>query len=117
MANTGFALEAAGFRWHISPYLIAGIAATESSLGAAACPSNRFNAFGLASCGQSWAVPSFQSWKDAYQFMGQFISTHWPHARTPWDLVGYAACSSCWAASTAYHMRVLFNAPPVVRYP
>ncbi len=65
MAGTGFALERAAHKWKVSPFFIAAIAATESSLGKKACRNNRYNAFGLASCGYSWRVPNFRSWADA----------------------------------------------------
>ncbi len=116
MARTGRALEASGWKWHVSPYFIAGIAATESTLGRAACYGNPFNAFGLASCnGSSW-VPNFRSWAHAYDFMGRFLSSHWPNARTPYEFYGYAACSSCWGSATAWHMRDLFGVAPETRY-
>lgn len=115
MANTGFALEAAGWRWHVHPALIAAIAGTESSFGAAACSGNPRNAFGLSSCGSGWSVPYFHSWRQAYQFMGRFLSSRWPSARTPWDYHGYAACSSCWGTHTAQWMNHL-GFPATVRY-
>lgn len=104
MAGTGFALEAAGWRWHVHPAFIAAIAGTESSYGRLGCQGNPRNAFGLASCGQSWRVPFFASWKQAYEFMGRFLAERWPRARTPYDYSGYAACSSCWGRATAWHM-------------
>jgi hypothetical protein len=32
------------------------------------------------------------------------ITSGWPHARTPYDLTGYAACSSCWSAKVVSYM-------------
>lgn len=116
MANTGFALEAAGHRHHVSPFFIAAIAGTESSFGAAACTGNPRNAFGLASCGTGWRVPYFPSWAAAYEFMGAFLTSRWPRARTTYDFHGYAACSSCWGAKTAEHMRARFGVGPTVTY-
>lgn len=122
MRGTGAALEAAASRWHVSPYLIAAIAATESSLGIAACSNNHFNAFGLSSCTSGWRVPAFRSWAEAYDFMGRFLTGHstvtrgWPGARTPFDYSGYAACSDCWGRKVALFMRKLFDAPPEARY-
>ena len=116
MAGTGLALEQAGWRWKVSPYFIAGIAATESTLGRAACSNNPKNGFGLSSCRRDWRVPYFRTWWHAYQFMGRFLTERWPHARTPWDYSGYAACSSCWGNSTARHMRELFGVGPETRY-
>jgi hypothetical protein len=117
MAHTGYQLERVGWRYRISPYFIAAIAATESSLGRAACRSNRYNAWGLASCGTSWRVPDFGSWAEAYMFMGRFLTGRWPHARTPYDYHGYAACTPCWGRKTAYWMGRLFGVGPSVRYP
>lgn len=119
MQGTERALEAAGRRWHISPAFIAAIAGTESSFGAAACRDKddnlTFNAYGLASCGTSWHVPSFATWAASYQFMGRFLTSRWPHARTTYDYHGYAACASCWGRKTAEHMR-RFGAGPTVVY-
>lgn len=117
MAGTGFALERAAFRWHVSPYFIAAIAATESSLGRAGCSGNRRNAFGLSSCGSGWYVPYFRTWGHAYQFMGRFLSSRWRGHSTPWSFRGYAACSDCWARRTAYWMRRLFGVGYGTRYP
>lgn len=116
MAWTGWKLEQAGHTWNIHPALIAAIAGTESSFGRAPCRNDRFNAFGLASCTNSWPVPRFRSWAHAYQFMGRFLSERWPSARTPYDLHGYAACSSCWAARVSWFMRHM-GFPSTVRYP
>jgi hypothetical protein len=115
MEGTGYMLERAGWRHGIHPALIAAIAGTESSFGRAACRSNRYNAFGLASCGTSWRVPDFRSWAQAYQFMGRFLKERWPHARTPYDYRGYAACTPCWARKTAGWMRWL-GFPAAVAY-
>ena len=116
MAGTGRELEAAGFAFHISPYFIAGIAATESSLGAAACSGNPKNAFGLSSCTTGWAVPYFKTWAAAYNYMGRFLSSRWPGARTPYDLWGYAADSTSWGNSTSRHMMELFGVSNETRY-
>lgn len=123
MEGTGGELELAGRRYGIHPAFIAAIAGTESSFGAAACRNNRYNAFGLSSCGSGWSVPWFRSWADAYDFMGRFltgrtnVTSGWPNARTTWDYHGYAACSRCWGDKTAYWMRTRFGLPPNVRYP
>jgi len=117
MANTGYALEAAGFRYHISPYLIAGIAGTESSFGAASCRGNPYNAFGLSSCTTGWHVPYFPTWASAYTFMAKFLTGRWPNASNAWSYRGYAACSDCWAARVAYHIRARFGVTSAVRYP
>lgn len=116
MAHTGYALERAGFRYRLSPFLIASIAGKESSFGAAACRSNRFNAFGLSSCGSGWHVPDFQSWGHVYSFMAKFLTERWPHARSPYDYHGYAACTACWASGVSYFMTSRFGASTSVRY-
>lgn len=107
MRGTGFALVVEAKRWNIHPALIAGIAGAESSYGAAACRGNPFNAFGLSSCGSGWYVPVFRSWREAYRFVARFLHEHWPTARSPWDLHGYAACDACWSAHVAREMQSL----------
>lgn len=116
MAGTGTELEAAGRRHHVHPAFIAAIAGTESSFGAAACASNRYNAFGLSSCGAGWRVPNFRSWGEAYDFMAGFLKSRWSSASTTYDYSGYAACSSCWGRKTADWMRSRFGLSNSVRY-
>jgi hypothetical protein len=117
MANTGRELEAAGHKHHVHPALIAAIAGTESSFGAAGCSGNPKNAFGLSSCGAGWHVPYFETWAEAYTFMARFLTSRWPHARTAYDYHGYAACSSCWGNKVAYWMRARFKLSSSVSYP
>lgn len=117
MAGTERELEAAGRRYGVSPYFIAAIAATESSLGAAACGPGGYNAWGLANCDGRWSVPEFRSWADGYMFMARFLSERWPNAIDPWDYRGYAACSDCWGNRTAQHMGHLFGVGYYTRYP
>lgn len=117
MRGTGLALERAGWRHSVSPFFIAAIAATESSLGRAACHNDRHNAFGLASCNGSWPVPRFQSWGHVYAFMARFLRQRWPNANSAYDYHGYAACTPCWGRKTAAWMRRLFDVGPGVRYP
>jgi hypothetical protein len=116
MAETGRELEAAGWKHHIHPAFIAAIAGTESSFGHAACTGNPRNAFGLSSCTTGWRVPHFRSWAHAYTFMSIFLAARWPHARSPYDYHGYAACTSCWARKVAWWMRARFGVGPNVRY-
>lgn len=116
MAGTEAALEAAGRQHGISPYFIAAVAGTESSFGAAACRGAPFNAFGLASCGTSWRVPYFPTWRSAYLFMGSFLTSRWPSATTTMHYYGYAANSSAWGAKCAYWMRERFGVGNSVRY-
>lgn len=107
MAGTGWALVDAARPYHLNPALIAGIAGTESSYGAAACYGAPFNAYGLASCGRSWSVPAFHSWRESFRFMARFLTSRWPNARTPFDFYGYAADPWSWGAHTAAHMNEL----------
>lgn len=114
MEGTEKELEAAGRRYGVSPYFIAAIAATESSLGAASC--GHYNAWGLANCTGIWNVPAFRSWAEAYDYMARFLKSRWPSADTPYDYHGYAACTSCWGAKTESHMRRLFGVSGHTRY-
>ena len=110
-------LEAIARKWGVSPYFIAAIAGTESSFGAAACSGNPFNAYGLSSCTTGWSVPYFKSWAESYEFMGRFLTSRWPSARTTYDFHGYAASSSSWGAKCAFWMRVKFGVGNTVSYP
>ena len=116
MAGLGRILERKGRQFNISPYLIAAIAAKESSLGAYPCSNNRKNVWGLASCNNSWPVPYFETWNEAIHFQARFLKSRWPQAAAPWDYHGYAACTPCWANGVASHMRRLFGVPPNARY-
>lgn len=116
MDGTAGDLLAAALKYRISPFFIAGIAGTESSFGAASCSGNPYNAFGLASCGSSWSVPYFPTWRHAYMFMGDFLTSRWPSATTTYSFHGYAACASCWGAKTAMHMRSRFGVGSNVRF-
>lgn len=109
-------LEAAGRAYNIHPAFIAAIAGTESSFGAAACASNRYNAFGLSSCGSGWSVPNFRSWGEVYVFMAKFLTSRWAHARTTYDYHGYAANSRSWGAKCAYWMQARFGLGNTVYY-
>lgn len=114
MAGTGRELEAAGRQYNISPFFIAAIAATESSLGRAMC--GGYNAYGLGNCSGGWDVPIFGSWADSYRFMAKYLSSHWPGARTTYSFRGYAACDSCWGRKTAEWMGRLFGVGSSVIY-
>lgn len=117
MAGTGKLLEEQGRRYRISPYFMAAVAATESSLGRASCRNNPRNVWGLASCVNSWAVPYFDSWREAISFYARFLASRWPRHSTPYSFRGYAACSDCWARKVSYWMRALFAVPAETRYP
>lgn len=117
MARTGAVLEHWGRRYRVSPYFMAAVAATESSLGEAACSNNQYNVWGLASCNGSWYVPPFHSWDEAIAFYAHFLSSRWPGHSTPYSFTGYAACSQCWGAKTSSWMNSLFGVPAVTRYP
>lgn len=120
MAHTGRQLEAAGWKWHVHPAFIAGVAGIEAAWGRLACRDNRFNAFGLGSCGTAWSPPTFRSWAAAYDYMARFIHSRWPSARTPYDMHGYCVTSSgadCpdWPAKVAWNMERL-GFGPSLRY-
>lgn len=112
MAGLGYILERNGRQFGISPYLIAAIAAKESSLGAASCRNNPKNVFGLSSCGSGWYVPYFETWNEAIHFEARFLKTRWPGAASPYDFHGYAECLACWASSVASHMSRIWGVPP-----
>lgn len=116
MSGTGADLERVGRRHHVSPYFIVAVAATESSMGDAACASNRYNAWGLSSCGSGWYVPAFGSWAEAYDFFARFINRQWPGHSSPWSFRGYAACSDCWARKVSEWMGS-FGVRAETRYP
>jgi len=117
MRGLGAILERHGRRYGVSPYFMVATAATESSMGLAACSNNRYNVWGLASCKNSWHVPAFQSWDEAVAFYARFLSSRWPGHSTPYSFRGYAACSECWARKVSYWMGRLFGVPAVTRYP
>jgi hypothetical protein len=117
MAGTGVILEREGRKHGVSPYFMAATAATESSLGHAACSNNRFNAWGLANCTGIWYVPSFRSWDEAIAFYAKFLSSRWPSHSTPYSFSGYAACDDCWARKVSSWMGTLFGVPARTRYP
>lgn len=117
MAGTGADLERAGRQYHVSPYFMAAAAATESSLGAAACGYGGYNAWGLANCDGSWGVPTFHSWGEAYAFYARFLASRWPGHASPYSFRGYAACDECWGRKVSEWMHTLFGVPAVTRYP
>ena len=117
MSGTGIILEREGRKYGVSPYFMVAVAATESSIGRAACSNNRFNVWGLASCVNSWPVPYFNSWDEAIRFYANFLASRWPGHSTPYSFRGYAACSDCWARKVSSWMVSLFGVPAVTRYP
>jgi len=116
MEEAAVSLEQQGRRFGVSPFFMAAVAATESSLGRAACANNRFNVWGLANCDGRWHVPSFGSWDEAVAFYARFLSSRWPSATSPYHYRGYAACDDCWGRKTASWMRSLFGVPPITTY-
>jgi membrane-bound lytic murein transglycosylase B len=117
LAGSARDLEEISRRYHVSPYFIVAVAATESSIGTAACSSNRRNVWGLSSCGSGWYVPPFASWRAAYEFFAAYVNRQWPGHSTPYSFRGYAACSDCWARKVSSWMASLFGVPAVTRYP
>jgi hypothetical protein len=116
MAGTGASLEKHGRRHGVSPYFMAAVAATESSLGAAACGAGGYNAWGLGNCGTAWSVPSFSSWDEAIAYYARFL-TRWSGHATPYSFRGYAACDECWARKVSEWMGRLFGVSSETRYP
>jgi len=107
----GFVFEAAGWKFGLSPYFLAGASGTESSLGAAPCSGNPKNIWGLGACGRAWNEPHFPTWKSAITYYAHFIKRLWPHADTVYELHGY--CPPCgshgWGAKTLTWMQLLFG--------
>jgi hypothetical protein len=115
MEGTGHVLESYGRRYGVSPYFIVAVAATESSIGRAAC--DTYNAWGLGNCGSAWSVPSFSSWSEAIAYYARFLARGWPGHSTPYSFSGYAACDECWARKVSEWMSSLFGVPAITRYP
>jgi hypothetical protein len=116
MSGLGATIERVGRRYHVSPYFVVAAAATESSIGLAACSNNHMNVWGLSSCGSGWYVPSWRSWDEALAFYARFLTSHWPGATSTYSYRGYARCSDCWGAKVAQHMSHLFGVGNSVRY-
>ena len=117
MAGSGVELERISRRHGVSPYFVIAVAATESSIGVAACSSNRYNVWGLSSCGSGWYVPQFRSWAEAYDFFVRFVNRRFRGHSTPYSFRGYAACSDCWARKVSSWMHSLFGVPARTAYP
>lgn len=117
LAGTARDLEEVARHYHVSPYFIVAVAATESSIGEAACSSNRKNIWGLSSCGGGWYVPKFASWREAYEFFAAYVNRQFPGHSTPYSFADYAKCSACWARKVSEWMSSLFGVPAVTRYP
>lgn len=73
MAGTGYALEAAGWRYKVHPAFIAAAAGLESAWGRLACSGNRWNLWGLGSCDRYWKVPHFRTAREAYDYYARFL--------------------------------------------
>jgi hypothetical protein len=112
LAPQAFRLESEGWRWNINPFLVAAIAGTESSFGAAACGGN---AWGIGNCGFSFA-----SFGDGVTYATRLLRTGYLNlGYVTLDRVGarYAACGSCWAEKTGWFMRARFDSPLTLTYP
>jgi hypothetical protein len=122
LSGQGALVERVGKKYGLSPFFLIATSVTESSMGLAACRNNSFNIWGLSSCGSGWYVPPFRSWEEAFDFYARFligktsVTSGWPNARTPYDYVGYAACSECWGRKTAEHMSSIFGVSSSTRY-
>lgn len=124
LSGQGWAIEAAGRRWGVSPYLMFATSITESSGGLAACYPNFRNIWGLASCG-TWngtPPPQWATWREAFDWYARFLTGRtsvtggWPNARTAYDYHGYARDSHEWGRVTTGHMEWLFGESSA-RYP
>jgi Mannosyl-glycoprotein endo-beta-N-acetylglucosaminidase len=117
MEGTGAVLERYGRKYGVSPFFMVAAAATESSIGAAACGPGGYNAWGLGNCGSAWSVPSFSSWSEAIAYYARFLARGWPGHSTPYSFSGYAACDECWGRKVSEWMSRLFGVRAVTRYP
>jgi len=121
MAHLGFDLEAAGWRWNVSPFLVASIAGAESSFGANRCG---YNVFGWNSCNGD----SFDSFNDAINTVTRGLRVNYInrwHLRTV-EAIGRTYCGTpnpatgfCmfWVPNVAWYMRHRFGASLSVEYP
>lgn len=119
VARQAWVLEDVAYHDGISPFFIAGAAGTESSVWRAPCPGDRFNGWGVASCGAAWADPGFTSYRQAFDWYARYIRRQWPSARTPYDLHNYCGCGDiAWGNKTVAWIRQLFgNVPTGLAYP
>lgn len=111
LRGLGRLLEDVGYRYHLHPAFIAAAAGTESSYGAVPCCGQKYNLWGY------YGMRMVSSWREAFTVYAQFIKSHWPRARTPWDLPGYCGCgTTAWGNATSRFMaRLGFKA--TLRYP
>jgi Mannosyl-glycoprotein endo-beta-N-acetylglucosaminidase len=117
MAGSGAELVRIARSYHVSPYFIIAVAATESSIGRAACGYAGRNVWGLGNCGSAWSVPSFATWADAYDYYARFLNRQWPGHSSPYSFRGYAACDDCWARKVSSWMSSLFGVEARTTYP
>jgi hypothetical protein len=114
LQGLGFMIEAEAFRSGLNPFFLVGAAGTESGDGnnpvAHPCGPHRHNVWGLGACNRYWNPPAFPTWKAAFHYYVGFIKSHWPRARTVYDLTGYCECgTSAWGNSTSAWMGKLFG--------
>jgi hypothetical protein len=111
LRGTARIFESEGWRAKMSPYFLVGASGTESSFGAAACSGNSYNIWGLGACNRAWIVPYFSTRRQAVRYYVKFIRSHWPSAKTCYQLYGY--CPPCgaygWGSTTHSKMRQLFG--------
>lgn len=117
MQGLGFELEAAGFRYHVSPALVAAIAGSESSFGVQACG---VNYWGWNSCnGQPWSTV-----REGIRYVSLALRDHYlSRGLLTVYAVGYRYCGRpgvCnldrWVAHTSWYMRRLGGDPSELRY-
>ena len=112
LAGYGWEFEAAGWRYNVSPFLVAAIAGTESSFGAAACGGN---AWGINSCATSFGSFSEGLWYTTRLLRRFYIDLGFD---TIWKIgARYAACGACWARHTLGFMQGRFGSGEQVTYP
>ena len=112
LAAHAFRIESEGWRWNVNPFLVASIAGTESSFGAAACGGN---AWGLGNCGFT-----FSDFGDGIRYATRLLRRNYLDlGYGTLQLMGarYAACGSCWAQRTGWFMRSRFGSPLTLTYP
>jgi len=105
-------IEREGWRWNVSPYLLASIAGKESTFGRAACGGN---AWGIASCGIS-----FRDFGVGVAYTARLLRLNYiDHGRTTVYAIGSIYCvpPTAWIRDVTAIMRQFFGAAPVVAYP
>lgn len=110
-------IEQEGWRWNVSPFLIAAISGTESTFGAARCG---FNAWGINACRGG---PYFSSWEEGIAAEAKLLATGYlGQGLTSVYSIGGVYCGhgggcSSWPYTTASFLTRFGAGPYDVRYP